>query len=187
MFQAIKRNTLAIALGSLLFSGVALAQPPGGGYMQPMRMHDHMQMEGAGCHRGHEMWRHGMGGKGMALLNMVQDHAYALKLTDKQASEIAVWRNQHLKEAVEGHKALRKDFMDLHEAALAGRDRAALDRIATLIDHQRAKMLAMGIDQVELLRKVLTPEQWKQATDWAKHFDHFKMRAHEGMRPQMTH
>jgi hypothetical protein len=187
MFHGFKRKTLALALGGLLLSGAAMAQSPSNAYMHGPAMAGsmHGHKAGAGCHEPYAMWHHGMG-SGMPLINMVQRHAFELKLTDKQASEIAVWRNHHLKESVDSHEALRKDFIALHEAALAGRDRADLERIATRIDHERAKLLAMGIDQVEFLRGVLTPEQWKQATDWAKRFEHFKMRTHGFMRSQMA-
>ncbi|OBS10955.1 hypothetical protein Thpro_020671 [Acidihalobacter prosperus] len=126
-----------------------------------------------------------MGG-GLPLLAMVQRHAYALKLTDKQASEIAVWRNQHLKTSVETRRALRQNFMKLRQAALEGQDKVSMDAIAARIDQGRAKLLSMRIEQITLLKRVLTPEQWKQATEWAKRFEHRKMERFKGMhRPMM--
>lgn len=172
MIHSFKRHALAIGLSSLLLSATAFADTSFQGQRQGPPWPNHAA--GQECRPAHGMMHHHMGG-GMPMLDMIQRHAYALKLSDKQASEIAVWRNQHIKTAVETRRALRKDFGDLHQAALEGRDRAALDAIGTRIDQGRAKLLAMRLDQIELIKRVLTPEQWKQATDWAKRFEHRKM------------
>lgn len=174
MNHVFKRSTpIALALAGLLVTGSAFAQMPGQGDGPPRGGWQMMHERGCG-------WQHHRMGGGLPLLMLVQRHAYALKLTDKQASEIAVWRNQHLKTAVETRKAMREDFMALRKAALDGRDRSELDAIGARIDAARAKMLKLRIDQIELIKRVLTPEQWKQATDWAKRFEHRKM-GHPGM------
>lgn len=161
MFRSFKRSTLTLALGGLLLSGAVMAQPPGNGYMQNPAMP--IPMTGEGCHHSQGMWHRGMW-RDMSLLRLVEHHAYRLKLTDKQASEIAIWHNQHLKVAMQSREALRKDMMALHKAALAGNNRSELNAIAERIDHQRARLLAMHIDQIELIKRVLTPAQWTQVT-----------------------
>lgn len=174
MKHSFKRGTpIALTLAGLMITGSAFAQMPGpGGEGSP---HGWQMMHERGCG-----WQHHRMGGGLPLLMLVQRQAYALKLTDKQASEFAVWRNQHLKTAIETREAMREDFRALRKGALEGRDRSELDAIGARIDAARAKLMKLRIDQIELIKRVLTPEQWKQATDWAKRFEHRKM-GYQGM------
>ncbi|MDA8389495.1 MAG: hypothetical protein M0Z76_01975 [Gammaproteobacteria bacterium] len=158
-----RKHAMLAALTLAAVTGVAYAQP--GPMMAPCP-------PGAPCHQGRAMmghpgmlghpWMHGRLGVPM-LLPLVEMRSYELKLTDSQASKLAVWRNEHLRRFIPALRGLWRDRETLHKDLLEGKSAKDLGDVANRIDRASAALLQMKIAQVEEVRATLTPDQWREA------------------------
>ncbi len=157
-----KPATLA-ALALAAVTGVAYAQPGPmmSGCPQGVPCHPGQPMMGHPGMPGHP-WMHGHLGVPM-LLPLVELRSYELKLTDSQASKLAVWRNEHLRQFMPTLRDLWRDRETLHKDLLDGKSAGDVRDVAQRIDRASATLLQMKIAQVEVVRSTLTPDQWREA------------------------
>ena len=155
-----KHATLA-ALLITLFTGVAYAQPGPGMNGMPYHHPNATMWHHPGAKAG-PFWMHGRMGVPF-MLPFVELHSYDLKLTNEQASKLAIWRNEHLQELMPAVRDMWRDRLALHRDLLAGKSMADVRGIAEAIDKAHATILDLKIAQVEAVRATLTPEQWHEA------------------------
>ncbi len=173
-----KRATLA-ALALAAVTGIAYAQP--GPMMPPCGPNHHP----CGPMMGHpgmmrHAWMHGRLGVPM-LLPFVELHSYELKLTNDQASKLAVWRNEHLRQMIPVMRDLWRDRETLHKDLLEGKSAGDVRDITARIERQSATILQLKIAQVEIVRSTLTPSQWRDVVHM--YHDMHQRFMHSGGRP----
>jgi hypothetical protein len=96
------------------------------------------------------------------LMKIVKQQGDQLGLSDEQAAQLAVWRENNMAPMHARAEQVMALEAELKQAALDGRPKAELMGIASRIMSERTQIIATKADCRDHLMRVLTPEQFTQ-------------------------